>query len=56
MSILKDAKHWRDRAAEARNIAKKAADRTVREGMNKIADEYEKIASKADQCEQLPNV
>jgi len=47
--ILDDAKHWRDRATEARQLADDMHDELSRETMLKIADEYDKLAERAVQ-------
>ena len=47
-SILKDAQHWRDRAKEARALADQETDAEVRQSILKVAEEYEKIAVRAD--------
>ena len=43
-----DAKHWRARAEEARVHAEQMDDPTVRQTMLKIAEEYEKLAQRAE--------
>jgi len=43
-----DAKHWRARAEEARVHAEQIDDRLARETMLKIAEDYEKLAQRAD--------
>jgi hypothetical protein len=48
-SILNDAKHWRERAREARAIADETDNPMVRRSMFRIAEEYERVAEKAAQ-------
>jgi hypothetical protein len=47
-SILRDSKHWRERANEARALADKETDEQVRRSILTVAEEYEKIAVRAD--------
>jgi hypothetical protein len=42
------AKHWRERAQEARVIAEQMADEEARHSMLRIANDYEKIADRAE--------
>jgi hypothetical protein len=44
-----DAKGWRDRAEEARTHAEQMRDPIARRTLLKIAEEYEKLANKAEQ-------
>jgi hypothetical protein len=46
--LLIDPKHWHDRAREARALAEKLLDPESKRGMLSIADEYEKIAQRAE--------
>ena len=43
-----DAKHWRERAEEARVHVEQMRDPIARETMRKIAEEYEKLAKRAE--------
>jgi hypothetical protein len=58
--LLKDAKHWRDRAEEARRHAEVFTDPQAKESMLRIAEEYEKLAQRAamklrtEQCRVAP--
>ena len=47
-SLLNDSKHWRDRAQEARAIADETDTELIRRSMLRIAEEYERVAEKAD--------
>ena len=47
-----DAKHWRARAEEARVHADEMDDPVARGTMLKIADEYEKLAQRAEARER----
>ncbi len=42
-----DSKHWRDRAAEMRVLAEGMKDRETRRVMNHLADDYDKLADRA---------
>lgn len=43
-----DAKHWRDRAAEMRAVADGYTDNEAASIMNRLADDYDKMADRAD--------
>lgn len=47
-SAMLDANHWRARADEARVHAEQMKDPTARATMLKIAEEYEKLAKRAE--------
>ena len=47
--ILDDPKHWRDRAEEVRTLAEQMSDPETRRIMRGIADDYEKLAKRAEQ-------
>jgi DNA-binding ferritin-like protein len=44
-----DPKHWRERAEEARAHAEQMTDRDARQMMFRIAEDYEKLAKRAEQ-------
>jgi hypothetical protein len=46
---IKDAKHWRDRAAEIRARAAEMADGVSRRVMLSIAESYELLAQRAEE-------
>jgi hypothetical protein len=43
-----DPKHWRNRAKEMRALAESVKDRQAKATMLKIANDYEKLAERAD--------
>ena len=45
--ILNDARHWRNRAGEARKLAQQISDPVARGSMSAIAVEYDLIAERA---------
>jgi hypothetical protein len=47
-SFIHDPKHWRDRAEEARMLAEMIGDETSKQMMLRIADDYEKLAERAE--------
>jgi hypothetical protein len=47
-SHLNDPKHWRERAQEARAMALQMTDRDAEATMLGIADDYEKLARRAE--------
>jgi hypothetical protein len=47
-SFLNDAKHWRDRAEEARTRADQLDDSQSKSAMLRIADDYELLAKRAE--------
>jgi len=49
MSHINDPKHWRERAEEARVHAEQMADPEAKQTMLKIAEDYEKLAQRAEQ-------
>ena len=46
---INDPKHWRERAEEARVHAEQMADPEAKQTMLKIAEDYEKLAERAEQ-------
>ena len=46
---LNDPKHWRERAKEARVCAEQITDPESKTRMLKIAEDYEKLAKRAEQ-------
>jgi len=47
--ILDDPKHWRDRAEEVRSLADQMSDPQTRRMLVSVADDYEKLAKRAEQ-------
>jgi hypothetical protein len=47
LSSVNDPKHWRDRAAEMRAIAATMKDTETIAIMNRLADDYDKLAERA---------
>ena len=47
-SPINDPEHWRKRAEEARAIAEELTDAKEREKMLKLAEDYEKLAKRAE--------
>jgi hypothetical protein len=47
-AIYNDAKHWRERAGEARRVAAQLTDVASRNMMLKIADDYDRLAERAE--------
>jgi hypothetical protein len=47
--LLHDAKHWRDRAQEARAQAEQMSDPQAKSDMLGIADGYERLAMRAEE-------
>jgi hypothetical protein len=48
VAIYNDAKHWRERAEEARRVAAQFADPASRKTMLKIANDYDRLAERAE--------
>jgi hypothetical protein len=46
--LLKDPKHWRERAEEARRLAAQLTDPDAQKTMLGIAGNYERLAARAD--------
>jgi hypothetical protein len=55
MTSINDPKHWRDRAAEMRALAKMMKDAETIEIMNRLAEDYEKLADRAAQRQARPS-
>jgi hypothetical protein len=49
-SIRVDPEHWRERAEEARYVAKQMSDPVAREMMLRIAADYERLAEHVQRC------
>jgi molecular chaperone GrpE (heat shock protein) len=47
--LLNDPKHWRDRAEEIRTLATDIKDPESKRTMLRIAEDYEKLAKRAEQ-------
>jgi hypothetical protein len=47
--IIDDPKHWRDRAKEVRAHAEQMTDRDAKQEMFRIAEDYEKLAKRAEE-------
>ena len=47
-ALLKDPKHWRERAEEARRLAGQLTDPDAQKTMLGIAGNYERLAARAD--------
>jgi len=48
-SFINDPKHWRDRAEEMRTLAEAMKDHVSREMILRIAQDYEKLAQRAEE-------
>ncbi len=48
VGILSDAKHWSDRAEETRTLADSMRTPECRESMRRIADDYDRMANRAE--------
>ncbi len=48
-SFINDPEHWRQRAAEARQVAELITDPPSKEAMLRIAADYERLAERAAQ-------
>jgi hypothetical protein len=46
--LFNDAKHWRERAAQAREVAKLISDAVARATMLEIAERYERLARQVE--------
>jgi hypothetical protein len=51
-SFINDPKHWRERADEMRALARDAQDEAARQSMLGIAEEYERLARRAEKRSQ----
>jgi hypothetical protein len=52
--LINDAKHWRDRAEEARTHADQMSDAEAKRMMMGIAESHEKIAKRAEERQLAP--
>ncbi len=48
-SVIDDPDHWRQRAVEAFALAEQMADADAKRAMVKIAEEYERLAERAEE-------
>jgi hypothetical protein len=48
LNHVNDSKHWRDRAAEMRVLAREMNDAQTQATMLKLADDYDKLAVRAE--------
>jgi hypothetical protein len=48
-SFINEPKHWRDRAEEMRTLAEVMKDQISREMILRIAQDYEKLAQRAEE-------
>jgi hypothetical protein len=46
--LVNDVEHWRKRGEEARKLAEGIGDAEAREIMMRIADDYDRLAERAD--------
>jgi DNA-binding ferritin-like protein len=46
-NFIKDPKHWRDRAGQMRALADTMKDAETNKIMNRLADDYDKLADRA---------
>jgi hypothetical protein len=56
MTGINDPKHWRDRTAEMRAIASTMIDAETIGIMNRLADDYDKLADRAAQRQPQPHL
>ena len=47
-SLVNDPAHWRQRAQEARTVADQLSDLQAKAAMLRIADDYERLAKRAE--------
>jgi hypothetical protein len=51
---INDFKHWRDRAEEVRLVAESVNDAESRTALLRIAEDYEKLAARAEERSKRP--
>lgn len=49
MTTIDDPEHWRSRAEEARTLADQMHDEVSRQMMRRIAEDYERLAKRAQE-------
>jgi len=49
MNVVNDPEHWRKRAKETRTVADRIFDNEFKERMLRIADEYDRLARRAEE-------
>jgi len=54
MSRSRNPEHWRARAEEARTVAESLGDMDCRRMMLQVAEDYEKLARRAEELAQRP--
>jgi hypothetical protein len=54
-ALISDPKHWRSRAEEARAIASRLDNPQARLAMERIAEEYDRLAERAEEGGRLEN-
>jgi len=53
-SFINDPQHWRGRAEEARTLAEQMSDETSKQMMLRIADDYDRLAERAEHRARHP--
>jgi hypothetical protein len=54
-ALINDPKHWRSRAEETRAIARDLDDPQAKWAMERIAEEYDRLAERAEERRRLKN-